>query len=49
MDTQEIVEPVEHRVCRQRTEEEDRAVDMCTVMRVLLKAGAHEINLNQGR
>lgn len=33
----------EQSMCRQRTEEEQRAVEMCTFARVLLGAGAQEV------
>lgn len=37
---------IEQAVCRQRTDEEQRAVEMCILMRALLGAGAREIRLD---
>lgn len=38
------VDTIEQSMCRLRTEEEDRAVAMCTMMRVLVEAGAQELH-----
>lgn len=40
---------IEQARCRERTEEEDRAVEMCSLFRALLGRGAKEIRLAPGR
>ncbi|HEY6019451.1 MAG TPA: hypothetical protein VIY48_05995 [Candidatus Paceibacterota bacterium] len=37
---------IEQSFCRQRTDEEQRAIEMCTVVRTLIGAGAREIRLD---
>jgi hypothetical protein len=44
-----VVDTIEQAKCRERTYEEDRAVEMCTILRGLLNRGAYEIRLAPGR
>lgn len=37
---------VEQSMCRERTEEEQRGVEQSQILRMLLRAGAHEIRLS---
>lgn len=41
-----LVDTIEQAMCRQRTDEEQRAVDMCTVFRHLIDSGIREIDWN---
>lgn len=40
---------IEQSACRERTEEEQRAVEMCEVLRVLVNAGTQKIRFDSDR
>lgn len=48
MDQYREGDTIEQSMCRGRTEEEQRAVEVCTLARVLLGAGAQEMRFDQG-